>query len=59
MQTNEQQKQQEVEVQALSEDLYSVEELEERLELATALVDTLCIGNACGVNGCAGNNNGW
>ncbi len=53
-----QQDQQEVEIQALSEDFYSVEELEERLELATGLVDTLCIGNGCAANGCAGNHDG-
>ncbi|WP_165423216.1 hypothetical protein [Ktedonosporobacter rubrisoli] len=49
----------EQEILTLSDDFYSVEELEERLELATATVDTLCIGNACGANGCVANGNGW
>ncbi len=57
MEEKEQPSRQHVEMQALSEDLYSVEELEERLDLAANIVDALCVANACGANGCAGNLN--
>ncbi|QBD77704.1 hypothetical protein EPA93_17580 [Ktedonosporobacter rubrisoli] len=53
------QNQQEQEMLALSDDFFSVEELEERLELAAvSVVDSLCTGNACGGNACGGNYNG-
>lgn len=57
MKEKEQQYSQNMEMQTLSEDLFGVEELEERLELAANVVDVLCVANACGVNGCAGNLN--
>ncbi|WP_165423214.1 hypothetical protein [Ktedonosporobacter rubrisoli] len=47
----------EQEMLALSDDFFSIDELEERIELSTMIVDTLCFANACGANGCAGNVN--
>ena len=37
-------------------DVFDIDELEERLEMAS-MVDTLCIGNFCAGNGCVGNVN--
>ncbi len=39
-------------------EVFDVEELERRLEMAST-VDTLCLGNFCLANVCAGNSNGW
>ena len=39
-------------------DLFDIEELEQRLELANT-VDALCVGNACIGNACGGNVNSW
>lgn len=50
----------ELEIKSLSEDLYSVEELEERLELAaTGIANALVTPQElCGANACAGDI-GW
>ncbi len=50
--------QQQEEMQMLSSDHFSVDELEARLELTTMmLVDTGCIGNLCHLDTCGGDFN--
>ncbi len=50
----------ELEIESLSEDLYSVEELEERLELAASGIANALVSpqDLCGANACAGDV-GW
>ncbi|QBD77703.1 hypothetical protein EPA93_17575 [Ktedonosporobacter rubrisoli] len=54
------QQQTEVEMLALSDDFFSVEELEERLELATTAIANSIVrpNETCGANACAGDL-GW